>query len=235
MSEAADAAFLDAAEFIDADHPAIVAYARDRAAGADGDLARAIALYGAVRDGIKYDIYRDYSDPATFRASSVLTAGRGFCVGKAAVLAACCRAVGIPARVGYADVRNHMTSPRLHALTQTDVFYWHSYADIRLNGTWVKATPAFDRELCARMGIPPLEFDGRSDSLFQSLDAEGTAAHGVFERSRDIRGCAVRRDPGEFSASLSHADRRGEACRQFPRGGEGGAHKRRSVADPMTS
>jgi len=173
VSENTDAAFLKAAPFIDSDHPTIVAYARNRAAAVDGDLARAIALYGAVRDGIKYDIYRDYSDPATFRASSVLAAGQGFCVGKAAVLAACCRAVGIPARVGYADVRNHMTSPRLHALTQTDVFYWHSYADIRINGTWVKATPAFDRELCARMGIQPLEFDGRSDSLFQPLDAQG--------------------------------------------------------------
>jgi len=173
MSKDTDAEFLKAAPFIDSDHPAIVAYARDHAAGADGDLARAIALYGAVRDGIKYDIYRDYSDPATFRASSVLAAGRGFCVGKAAALAACCRAVGIPARVGYADVRNHMTSPRLHALTQTDMFYWHSYADIWINGKWVKATPAFDRELCVRIGIPPLEFDGRSDSLFQPLDAEG--------------------------------------------------------------
>jgi transglutaminase-like putative cysteine protease len=173
VSQPADAAFLHAAEFIDSDHPAIVAYARERTAGVDGELARALALYGAVRDGIKYDIYRDYNDPGTFRASAVLAAGRGFCVGKAALLAACCRAVGVPARVGYADVRNHMTSPRLHALTQTDIFYWHSYADIRLDGTWVKATPAFDHELCARMGIPALEFDGRSDSLFQATDAEG--------------------------------------------------------------
>ena len=128
----------------------------------------------------------------------MLAAGRGFCVGKAAVLAACCRAVGIPARVGYADVRNHMTSPRLHALTQTDVFYWHSYADIRLNGTWVKATPAFDRELCARIGIPPLEFDGRSDFAVPAVRRGGTAAHGVFERSRDVRGRAVRGDPARI-------------------------------------
>ena len=103
---------------------------RGSGAGSGSERERAIALYGAVRDGIKYDIYLDYANPATFRASEVLAAGRGFCVGKAAVLAACCRAVGIPARVGYADVRNHMTSPRLHALTQTDVFYWHSYADM---------------------------------------------------------------------------------------------------------
>ena len=173
MSKHAEAAFLDAGTFIDSDHPSILAYARELAAGCHGERARAIALYGAVRDGIKYDIYLDYSSPATFRASNVLAAGRGFCVGKAAVLAACCRAVGIPARVGYADVRNHVTSPRLHALTQTDVFYWHSYADIRIDEAWVKATPAFDRELCGRIGIPPLEFDGRSDSLFQPCDADG--------------------------------------------------------------
>jgi hypothetical protein len=37
-------------------------------------VAASPALQQAVRDGIKYDIYRDYSDPATFRASSVLAA-----------------------------------------------------------------------------------------------------------------------------------------------------------------
>lgn len=165
-------AFLRPGQFIDSDHPAVIAFARQKATGGSAH-ERALALYYAVRDDIKYDPYVDLSDPASFRASGVLAAGRGFCVGKAALLAACCRAVGVPARVGYADVRNHLTSPRLYELMQTDVFLWHAYTELHLNGRFVKATPAFDRLLCERLGLPPLEFDGKTDSLFQAYDAQG--------------------------------------------------------------
>jgi transglutaminase-like putative cysteine protease len=171
MTEA-EAAFLAASEFIDADHPAIAAFVREAAPVAPA-RERAIALYYAVRDGIRYDVYLDYASPETFRASSVLAAGRGFCVGKAALLAAGCRAAGIPARVGYADVRNHVTSPRVRALMQGDYFSWHSYTEIKIDGRWVKATPAFDRALCERAGMAPLEFDGATDSIFHPFDAEG--------------------------------------------------------------
>jgi transglutaminase-like putative cysteine protease len=165
--------YLRAGRFIDSDHPAVAAFARGATERVDGELDRALALYAAVRDAIRYDPYIDYGDPACFRASSVLAAGRGFCVGKATLLAASCRAAGIPARVGFADVRNHMTSPRLQALVKTDVFIWHAYADLYLDGVWVKSTPAFDAGLCGRIGIPPLAFDGRTDSLFQPCDPDG--------------------------------------------------------------
>ena len=167
------APFLENGEYVDAAHPGVRAFAERAGANASGEADRAIALYHAVRDGIRYDPYIDYNDPESYRASGVLAAGRGFCIGKSTLLAACCRAVGIPARLGFADVRNHVTSPRLHALVQTDVFVWHCFTDIRIDGTWVKATPAFDVAVCERAGLPPLEFDGRSDSLFQACDREG--------------------------------------------------------------
>jgi transglutaminase-like putative cysteine protease len=167
------AQFLAAGIFVDSDAPAIVAFAQRAAAGAADPRDAVLRLYVAVRDGIAYDAYLDFADPAHFRASSVLAAGRGFCVGKAALLAAAARALGVPARVGYADVRNHLTSPRLRHLIGTDVFIWHSYADIFLDGRWVKATPAFDRALCDRVGIKTLAFDGSADSLFQPLDRSG--------------------------------------------------------------
>src|SRR5262245_9114905 len=132
--------------FIDSDSLAVTAFAQGQTAEAGSELDRVLRLYHAVRDGIAYDPYVDMSDPANFRASSVLAAERGFCIGKAALLAACCRAVGIPARVGYADVRNHMTSPKLYERIKTDVFIWHSYAELFVAGRWVKATPAFDAE-----------------------------------------------------------------------------------------
>jgi transglutaminase-like putative cysteine protease len=178
--------FLSNGRFIDSDAREVIAFARDAAAGATTDLDRTLRLYRAIRDGIVYDPYVDISDPANFRASSVLQKGRGFCIGKAALLAASARTIGVPARVGYADVRNHLTSPRLYERLKTDLFTWHSYAELYLEERWVKATPAFNQSLCERLGLKPLEFDGRSDSLFHPFDRAGRrhmeylADHGQF-------------------------------------------------------
>lgn len=168
-----DSSYLNPAPFIDSDTPSVVAFAERALAGVAGELPRALALYAAVRDGIAYEAYLDFSDPQTYRASAVLAAGKGFCVGKAALLAACARAAGIPARVGYADVKNHMTSKRLYEHLQSDVFIWHSYTDLYLDGAWVKATPAFDKRICLRAGVALLEFNGREDSLFQPFSSDG--------------------------------------------------------------
>ena len=188
--------FLQPARFIDSDAPNIRELTRDAIKGAGNDTERAIALYRAVRDRVLYDPYVDITSPRFYRASDVLALGRAYCVGKACLLAAAARAAGIPARVGYADVRNHMTSPhhsdkslqdltktynpyiegwitRLYALLGTDVFLWHSYADLCVEGRWVKATPAFNASLCDRLGVHVLEFDGYSDSLFQQFDRAG--------------------------------------------------------------
>jgi transglutaminase-like putative cysteine protease len=165
--------FLQPTDYIDSDNAAVAAFARTAIAGVAGDKARAIALYGAVRDGVAYDPYLDYSDRNVFRASAVLAAKRGFCVGKSALLTACARAVGIAARPGFADVRNHLTSKRLRELVGGDNFVWHSYTEIKIDGAWVKCTPAFDRALCERANISPLEFDGVHDSLFHPFDAAG--------------------------------------------------------------
>ncbi len=168
------------ADFIDSDHPAVVAFAAKHAVGAD-HRERAVALYYAVRDGFRYDPYAVDLSPAAMRASAVLRAGHGWCVPKAALLAAACRAIGVPARLGFADVRNHLSTERLRALLQTDVFVWHGYAELWLDGGWVKATPAFNIELCRRFGLLPLEFDGREDSIYHPFDSTG-ARHMEYVR-----------------------------------------------------
>ena len=58
-------------------------------------------------------------------------------------------------------------------------------AELHLGGRWVKATPAFNRELCDKVGIAPLEFDGERDSLFQPLDLEGRR-HMEYVRDRGV-------------------------------------------------
>ncbi len=165
--------YLSAAPFVDSGDPAIHAFAHQALGGAQTAKDKALALYGAVRDSIQYDPYVDFLDPAVFRASDVLRAGKGFCVGKSALLSAAARAAGIPARPGYADVRNHLTSKRLQDLVDGDIFYWHSYTELNIDGKWVKCTPAFDAALCARAKIAPLDFDGVNDSLFHPFDPAG--------------------------------------------------------------
>lgn len=157
---------------IDSDHPAVTAFASRHARGACG-RERAVALYYAVRDGFRYDPYRIDLSPAGMRASRVIENGYGWCVPKATLLAAACRAVGIPARVGFADVRNHLATERMRRLMQTDVFYWHGYAEIWCDDAWRKATPAFNLELCERFDLLPLEFDGCADSLYHPFDRHG--------------------------------------------------------------
>lgn len=165
--------YLTAGSYIDSDAAPVIAFAKQASEGAADPRAAVLRLYAAVRDGIVYDPYVDLANPAYYRASGVLAAKRTFCIGKSALLAASARVIGVPARVGFADVRNHLTSPRFYEKTKTDIFIWHSYTELYLSGRWVKATPAFDRALCERAGIKPLEFDGESDSLFQPFDQTG--------------------------------------------------------------
>jgi transglutaminase-like putative cysteine protease len=164
-------AYLQSAGFIDSAHAAVAEFSRKNASG-NSERERAVSLYYAVRDAIRYNPFLDFSDPEVFRASAVLGADEGFCVGKASLLAACARAAGIPARVGFADVKNHLTSPRLAETMGSDLFVYHGYTDLHLDGKWVKATPAFNLELCTRFRVKPLEFDGREDSIFHPFDQD---------------------------------------------------------------
>jgi len=138
-----------------------------------GEVERAISLYYAVRDQIRYDPYTPSDDLSDFAASHTLELKRGWCVPKSILYAACCRAIGVPARLGYADVRNHLSTENLRRLMGTDIFYWHGYTDVYLNSKWVKATPVFNIELCEKFRLKPLEFDGLEDSIYHPLDLDG--------------------------------------------------------------
>jgi transglutaminase-like putative cysteine protease len=158
---------------IDADHPAVREFALQVCAGATTAQARAAKLYLAVRDGFRYDPYKIDLSIDGLKASRVLADGYGWCVPKSALLAAACRVVGIPARLGLADVRNHLSTPRLRQAMGTDMFYGHGYTAIFVNERWVKATPAFNLALCTKLNLHPLEFDGTQDSIYHAFDRDG--------------------------------------------------------------
>jgi len=180
-------AYLKPTAIIDSDHPHIVEVARATVADAgDEPIAKAVRLYYWVRDAIWYDPYLPFDKPEHYRASNVLERRRAFCIGKATLLCALGRAAGISARVGFADVRNHLATRQLIEFMGSDVFVFHGYTEFYLEGRWVKATPAFNIELCRKHRVAPLEFNGREDSVFHpfnqdnKLFMEYVKDHGTF-------------------------------------------------------
>ena len=159
--------------YIDSDHPDIVEFSSRNTRAEHSAVQNAVRLYYAVRDDVRYNPYAISPDRADMKASAVLKLGEGYCVAKAVLLAACLRCIGIPARLGFADVKNHLTTGRLQARMGTDVFIWHGYTDMYLEDKWVKATPAFNLSLCETFGVKPLEFDGKTDSVFHPFDVNG--------------------------------------------------------------
>ena len=166
-------AWLEPTWFIDSEDPAVVAFAEGAAGDATGPREVAVQLFYAVRDGFRYDPYNvDYA-PDRFRASSVVGSPSNWCVPKSVLLTAAARSRGIPARLGFADVRNHLTSAKLKAQMQTDVFAWHGYSELLLDDGWHKLSTAFNVELCQKFGVKTLDFDGHGDALMHPYDEAG--------------------------------------------------------------
>jgi transglutaminase-like putative cysteine protease len=175
-----------ATRYLDFDDPTVAAFVEQHARGRSA-VDRAVSLFYAVRDGVRYDPYVIERTPDSYRASYVLARGRGFCVQKAVLLAAAARCAGIAARPGFADVRNHLTTPQLKRLMSgSNLFVYHGYVALWLHERWIKATPAFNLSLCRKFHVLPLDFDGRHDTLFHPYDAEGRkhmeyiTEHGCF-------------------------------------------------------
>ncbi|MCE5265603.1 MAG: transglutaminase family protein [Deltaproteobacteria bacterium] len=172
--------------FIDCDHPAVIHFARSAAGGAETTVEQAVRIFNAVRDGIRYDPYHITLDRERFKASVVLERKSGYCVEKALLLTAASRVLGIPGRLHFADVRNHLTTRRLKETMKTDLFIYHGYTEMYLGGRWIKATPTFNRSLCERFGVKPMDFDGVNHAIFHEFDRKGNRHmeyvrdHGTF-------------------------------------------------------
>ena len=158
--------------YVDSDAPNVLEFAQ---AHGQGHTLRkkAISLFFAVRDGFPYDPYNVIFKPEEFKASVCIRKNSGCCIHKAITLAAVARAAGIPARLAFADVKNHLNTRRLRDLVQTDVFYYHGITELFLQGQWLKVTPTFNIELCEKFGVRPLDFDGTRDCILHQYDMRG--------------------------------------------------------------
>jgi transglutaminase-like putative cysteine protease len=158
---------------IDSDNPSIKEKAENLIRGKREAADKAKSLFYWVRDEIKYNPFLALEVLENYRASKTLERGQGFCIEKAAVLAAFARAVGIPARLHFADIRNYLVSDKLLKVMGTNLFSYHGYTELYIDGKWVKATPAFDLKMCHKNRIIPVEFDGKNDAVLNTHNVDG--------------------------------------------------------------
>lgn len=175
--------YLKPTEAIDCDHPDVIAFAREAVGNATDEREKARRVFYAVRDGVRYNPYAAELTPEGMRASYTLRTKESFCVPKAVLLTAAARAVGIPARLGFADVRNHLTTKRMEESMDTDLFIYHGYTELYLGGKWIKVTPTFNLSLCEKFGVHPLEFDGEHECIFHEFSKAGNK-HMEYVRER---------------------------------------------------
>jgi len=158
--------------YIDAESKLIVNLANELVTKQEEAVEKAKAIFYWTRDKILYDPYSFSTAKIDYKASRVVKKGRGWCVQKAVVLAALSRAVGIPSRLHFADIRNYQITQKLKEEMGTDLFIFHGYTELYLN-RWVKATPAFNIELSHKFGHKTVEFNGLSDAILPSTTLKG--------------------------------------------------------------
>jgi len=183
--------FLQPTPYIDCDAEPVKEKSRALVQGIPASRDKAIRIFYAVRDGIKYTIYGKRSLPEHFRASVILSAGEGYCVQKAILLVALARAASIPARLRLAAIRSHLVPKELLKKRGTDLFPYHGYADLHVDGVWVKATPTFDIGSCTEGGLRRLISTGSTmrSCLRRRLMAELTSSMsktGAFSKTSPL-------------------------------------------------
>ena len=164
--------YLQPTEFLNFDDKTVREFATRNAVG-DSDVEKAKSLYLAVRDGFQYNPYILDLSREGLTASDLLSRNHGYCVEKAVLLAACARAVGIPSRLSFYIVKNHIATGKLEEILKSNELVFHGASEMFLEEKWVKCTPAFNKNLCKYLGVEPLEFDGKTDSIFQEYDHKG--------------------------------------------------------------
>lgn len=130
-------------------------------------------LYLKIRDSWRYNPYSLSFSKENYRASEISKKTKGHCVDKSILLVACLRAVGVPARIHLAKVKNHIGVERLTEKFGTNELTNHGMVNVHIDGKWLKLSPAFNKSICKLFNVSPLEFDGENDSVLQEFNKEG--------------------------------------------------------------
>lgn len=166
-------AYLDQSYYLDYHDPAIQSFVSKHTEYATDQSSKVIALYEAVRDGWRYNPMRIHTLKEDWKASKIILRHDGHCLDKSILLVACLRAVGIPARLHLAKVKNHIAVERIIERFGNDELTPHGMVDVFIDHKWIKVSPAFNKELCDKLNVDVLEFDGVHDSVFQEYSRDG--------------------------------------------------------------
>jgi transglutaminase-like putative cysteine protease len=129
-------------------------------------------LFEYVRDTVRYSLVVPVANLEDYLALNTLARGKGFCVQKSALLCALARTLGIPARLGFADIKNERLPGHLRRFTD-GIIYHHCFVEWFVGGHWIKSTPSFERELSNRHGWRLVEFNPSGDALLPATDLKG--------------------------------------------------------------
>lgn len=166
--------YLKPTPVIDCDAPSVKEKAQNLTTDKENAVEKAKALFYFVRDEVKYNPYVLQNLAEHHKASATLNRGEGYCVQKAILLAALARVMGIPARLGFADIRNYIVPQKLmEMMNGNNLFIYHGYCELYIGQKWVKATPAFDLGMCQKHHIIPVKFDGKNNASFHRYNQEG--------------------------------------------------------------
>ncbi|SIR08439.1 transglutaminase-like domain-containing protein [Maribacter ulvicola] len=133
-----------------------------------------IALFNKVRDTWRYDPYSLSFNREKYRASEIAKRPKGHCIDKSIILIAGLRALGIPARIHLAKVKNHIAVDRLVEKFGSNELTPHGMVDAYINNKWLKLSPTFNTSLCQMLHVAPLDFDGENDAVLQEFNQAGT-------------------------------------------------------------
>jgi len=137
------------------------------------DKEKSIGLYVKVRDHWRYDPYHISLSKEKYKASVIAERTSGHCIDKSILLIAGLRALGIPARIHLAKVKNHIGVERLVEKFGTNELTPHGMVNVYIDQKWLKVSPAFNESLCRKCNVTPLAFDGEHDSMFQEYNNAG--------------------------------------------------------------
>ncbi len=165
--------YLESTFYFDADHSAVQHFVNSLQLKDFSPKSAAIKLFEEIRDGWKYNPYVIHFMEEKYLASQIIQRETGHCLDKSILLITCLRALNIPARLGLAKVKNHIGVETIVEKFSSEVLTPHGYVEIYLNEKWVAATPAFNKELCKKLNVELLNFDGENDAVFQPNNNSG--------------------------------------------------------------
>ena len=164
--------YLQETQFLDIGNADLRQCTYELIAGIDDLREQVKTVFFFVRDKIRYNPYTSFLQPQNYTASTILQRGEGFCIPKASLFTAMMRILKIPAKLYFADIRNHLAPAKLRAV-MGDLFIYHCYCGVLLEGQWLKLAPTFNREMCAKINVQTNDFDGFHDALLPLTNLDG--------------------------------------------------------------